>query len=166
MSRPPVPEVFTIREIARAAGVAPPVVAGLMAAAGIQPVPDTKFFTSADALTVTRALRGQAPAIAPRPARLRFPTLLSLAAHTAVLLLILVITAGSPGNAATEVAQEDARMVFVVTPGPGGGGGGGGLRDPRPAPKVDRKGTAHALSVPKVQPNPVLTTARRVDEPP
>jgi TonB family protein len=137
-----------------------------VAAAGIRPIPGTHFFTSAEALRLTRALRAQAPPAPVAPSRLRFPTLVSLAAHTAVLLLILVITAGSPGNAATEVAQEDARMVFVVTPGPGGGGGGGGLRDPRPAPKVERKGPAHAISVPKVQPDPVLTTARRVEEPP
>jgi TonB family protein len=65
------------------------------------------------------------------------------------------------------VPLEETRMVFLVTPGPGGGGGGGGTRDPRPAPKVERKGPAQMrVSVPKVKPDPVLTTARKVEEPP
>jgi TonB family protein len=58
-------------------------------------------------------------------------------------------------------------MVFLVTPGPGGGGGGGGTRDPRPAPKVERQGAQRMrISVPKVEPKPVLTTAKQVEEPP
>jgi protein TonB len=54
-----------------------------------------------------------------------------------------------------------------MTPGPGGGGGGGGTRNPRPAPRLERRGAQHALlSVPKVKPDPVLTTARNEDPPP
>ena len=52
-----------------------------------------------------------------------------------------------------------------MMPGPGGGGGGGGLRNPRPAPKVERRGPSKALTVPAVTPDPVLTTARREDPP-
>jgi TonB family protein len=166
MATLPSPEVFTTGEIARAAGVPRRAVEARIAASGLRPVAGTRFFASADALHLTRTLKAQAPATPAAPARLRFPSVVSLCVHAAVLLLLLAVTAGSPGNAATEAAQEDARMVFLVTPGPGGGGGGGGLLDPRPAPRVERKGPDRAISVPKVKPDPVLTTARRVEEPP
>jgi TonB family protein len=57
-------------------------------------------------------------------------------------------------------------MVFLVAPGPGGGGGGGGLRNPLPPRRVERRGPQRArVTVPKVTPEKVLTTARRVEEP-
>jgi periplasmic protein TonB len=53
-----------------------------------------------------------------------------------------------------------------MSPGPGGGGGGGGLRNPLPAPTVQRRRNDRPrLSVPAVTPKPVVTTARH-EEPP
>jgi TonB family protein len=58
-------------------------------------------------------------------------------------------------------------MVFLITPGPGGGGGGGGNRAPTPAPKIEREGPPKPrIAVPKVTPEPVLTTARQIPDPP
>jgi TonB family protein len=91
----------------------------------------------------------------------------SAALHAALVGALLWITAGAPKSATiAEPPRDEPRLVFLMTPGPGGGGGGGGLRDPRPAPKVQRRGPERrALSVPAVTPDPVLTTARR-EEPP
>src|SRR5207237_6864045 len=51
---------------------------------------------------------------------------------------------------------------FLLSHGPGGGGGGGGLRQPRPAPKIARRGESHLqLSVPPVSEKPVITTAQQ-----
>lgn len=86
--------------------------------------------------------------------------------HATFLIAVLWMTAGPTETAAPAPEPEKARLVFLVTPGPGGGGGGGGLKNPLPARKVERRGPQKArLPVPKVTPEKVLTTARRVEEP-
>jgi len=81
--------------------------------------------------------------------------------------LMLWWTTGPTETTTTAEAIEPARMVFLVTPGPGGGGGGGGMRAPLPAPRIERRGPVRPrLSVPVVKPEPVVTTARKVEEPP
>ena len=57
-------------------------------------------------------------------------------------------------------------MVFLLTPGPGGGGGGGGVRNPLPAPRIERRGPQRTrVTVPAVKPEAVLAS-RRAPEPP
>jgi TonB family protein len=52
--------------------------------------------------------------------------------------------------------DERPRMVFLVTPGPAGGGGGGGARTPRPAAKLERRGSQRSrVSVLEVTPKPL-----------
>jgi hypothetical protein len=55
----PASEVFTPREIARAAGVSDRAVRAGIAAANLQPIGGTQFFSSADSLRLTRELRAR-----------------------------------------------------------------------------------------------------------
>jgi periplasmic protein TonB len=83
--------------------------------------------------------------------------------HAALVIALLWLTSGATETAApVETPKDEARMVFLVTPGPGGGGGGGGLKNPLPARRVERRGPQRArVTIPKVTPEKVLTTARR-----
>jgi protein TonB len=83
--------------------------------------------------------------------------------HATLVVALLWWTSGSTQTAApVEQPRDETRMVFLVTPGPGGGGGGGGVRNPLPARRVERRGPQKArVTVPKVTPEKVLTTARR-----
>jgi len=174
-------EVFTAREIARAAGVSERVVRARIAAAGVAPIAGTPFFSSTEALRLTRALRPNAglsippsttlfsalPGSAPTSSRRRGPAVVSISAHVLLLFAILVWTARPTETATTAEVVDPPRMVFLITPGPGGGGGGGGMRAPLPAPRVERRGPERQrVSVPVVKPQPVVTTTRKVEEPP
>ena len=176
-------DVFTAREVSRAAGVPERTVEARIASGHVRRIPGTRYLSSADALRLTRELRTRRgldqlpapeplfttlPASTPRAERQqRMPAVASLCVHSALAALVLWLTAGPTATASTNVVNEPARMVFLVTPGPGGGGGGGGTRSPRPAPKLERRGPPKPrLSVPAVKPDPVLTTARKVEEPP
>ena len=83
--------------------------------------------------------------------------------HVSLLVAVLWWTSGPTETAApVESPRDETRMVFLVAPGPGGGGGGGGLRNPLPPRRVERRGPQRArVTVPKVTPEKVLTTARR-----
>jgi TonB family protein len=181
-SRGSIPEVFTPDELARAALVEPRAVSALLATGALRFIPGTHFIAASDAVRVGRALREDATtaAAALQPAGLfedvkrealgqrrpALPAFVSTFVHVAILATLLVLTAGAPESATVDVPREEARMVFVISPGPGGGGGGGGLRNPLPAPKIQRRGPERPrLSVPAVTPKPVVTTARR-EEPP
>jgi len=174
-------EVFTTREISRAAGVPERAVRARIASANLVPIGGTRFFSSADSLRLTRELRGKrmaadhspAPIFSVRPDttrsehRRRVPALVSITVHSLLLAVMLWWTAGPTETTTTAEAIEPPRMVFLVTPGPGGGGGGGGMRAPLPAPRIERRGPVRPrLSVPVVKPEPVVTTARKVEEPP
>jgi periplasmic protein TonB len=182
MSNSSLPEVFTPDELARAALVEPRAVTALLASGALRLVPGTRYIAAADALRVGRELRARATsaAAAAQPAALfedakrqalgerrpGLPAFASTFVHAAILATLLVMTAGAPESAPVDSPREEARLVFVMSPGPGGGGGGGGLRNPLPAPKIQRRGPQRPrLSVPAVTPKPVVTTARRDDPP-
>jgi TonB family protein len=182
MSQESFPEVFTPDELARAALMEPRAVSALLASGALRFIPGTQFIAANDAVRVGRVLRegATAAAAASQPAGLfedvkrkalgerrpALPAFVSTFVHAAILATLLVLTAGEPESATVDVPREEARMVFVMSPGPGGGGGGGGLRNPLPAPKIQRRGPERPrLSVPAVTPKPVVTTARR-EEPP
>lgn len=184
MSRGSFPEVFTADELARAALVEPPAVQALIEAGELRLVPGTRFIAAADALRAGRQLRAAAvaaagtaapedlfdqasrpPALADRRDGVR--AFASSFVHAALVGAVLWVTASAPETAqAVEERREPTRLVFLMTPGPGGGGGGGGMRNPRPAPRLQRRGPERPrLSVPAATPDPVVTTARR-EEPP
>ena len=184
-------DVFTADEVARAARVPRQAVLALLDAGAVRTIPGTSYLSATDAVLAGRRLRQEAVALAPGLAadyppvepeplfaavaggsefarrRRGVHTLASSAIHAAVLAAVLWWTSGTTETVAVERPLEQARMVFLVTPGPGGGGGGGGTKNPLPARKVERRGPQRErLTVPEVKPEKVLTTARKVEEPP
>lgn len=99
------------------------------------------------------------------PGQARATAFASSSVHAALVLLLVWLTSGSTQTATIEEPREETRLVFLVTPGPGGGGGGGGMRNPLPAPTVQRRGPERQrVAVPKVTPEKVLT-ARTIETP-
>ena len=145
-------DVFTVEEIARAAGVPRDAVEAVVKAGSARPLPGTAFFEVSDAIRAgieARRLFGAGVpmrdpdaaifATAERTSggarRKGLPSLGSSLVHTAFVLSMLWLTSGAPESAP---AQERApRLVFLFQPGPGGGGGGGGLRNPLPPRKAE-----------------------------
>lgn len=155
----PAAEVFSVREIARAAGV--PASAARHAIGSAD-----HYFGPADAVRFVRMLRDGsvappereifAPPVAAR--RSSGPALaasgaLHVTAYGVVLLLLGL-------SSATDLRQqlEPARLVFLATAGPGGGGGGGGLKQPAPPPKAELKSASRLKS--PVPPPRVLTSRK------
>jgi protein TonB len=180
MGQVQLPEVFTVDELARAAGASHDRVNALVASGQVRFIAGSQFVASDEAIRVGRLLRQFADDVHVAPADLfeasggglgarhaGAPALLSTLVHATLVVLAFLITARTVDTAITEERTEPARLVFVVSPGPGGGGGGGGLRNPLPAPKVERRGAQpKRTTVPLVTPKPVMTTARRDIEPP
>lgn len=148
-------DVYTAREIARAAGVPTRGVHRAIVSGDIPTVGGTSFVASADAIRAVRRLgvRGSIPAGTPvelfeTPAtstrRSGVPLALSSALHAGMLAAIVTITTtGLRSATVAPVPVEEKRprqLVFVALPGPGGGGGGGGLLQKAPPPKAERKG--------------------------
>ena len=179
-------EVYSPREIARAAGVDEDRVRAILGPAdGFVPYPD--------ALRLARDLRAAASdpgtssfTVVARPAlfslfgplgRRARPTSVPLAVsgtlHAGFVALAIFITGLSltPTARALPVAEErppDMRLVFVNIPGPGGGGGGGGALQKRPPPKAERKGrsTVSSPMPPRQRPVAVEPPPRPAPEPP
>src|SRR4051794_37007127 len=142
-----VPEVFTAREIAAAAGVATADVRALMDDGSVRTI-HGRFVAATDAIRMVRVLRG-APVpteehaiFAARSPMKRSPGAIfaSGVLHTGGLLILLLLTMGVAAPDALPTTQM--RLVFLATPGPGGGGGGGGLKQPPPPPAAKMKGAA------------------------
>jgi protein TonB len=144
-----VPDVFTAREIARAAGVSPREVRALILSAEVETI-DGRFVAAADAVRALRQLRGCAPdagrgLFRPPAGTKRSPArafAASGALHAALLVGLVVLTTMGVASAPDETEREPThmRLVFLPKPGPGGGGGGGGLRQPAPPPRAETKG--------------------------
>jgi len=173
------PEVYSGREIARAAGVSAGRVASLLAEAATI---DGEFAGEREAVWLVRALRAVEPVLASvepppspdvtpaerrlfatAPGRRRatgIPLAASSALHVAAFGLFVVLStlgAFRPvlSRETTTATLTPVRLVFTAEPGPRGGGGGGGLRQPPPPPKARLNGTAHVSSpVPVRQPPP------------
>jgi TonB family protein len=182
MSRAALQDVFSLDELARAARVPPSAVRRLVDSGELRLIPGTRYVWGPDAVRAGQHIQTIAP---PAPASLGppslfapplgrsstesrrgFPVLASSGVHLLLLGLVLWMRAGPTQTAPAPVPREESRLVYLIAPGPGGGGGGGGTSAPRPAPRTERKGVDRPrLAVPRVKPDPVLTTARRVEEP-
>lgn len=167
---PASPEVFTVEEIARAAGASVEDARALMATSGIAAF-DGRFATLDDAARLVVLLqRGagaerRSPALfATSPAQVRsgrMPYAASGALHAGILTtLVLLAGLGVRTQPAEQKMIEPARLVFLTTPGPGGGGGGGGLRNPLPPPRAEIRGASKLKS-----PVTVTRKAERVEPP-
>jgi periplasmic protein TonB len=158
-----VPEVFTAREIAAAAGVPTTDVRALIADGSIHAI-GGRFVSAAESIRIVRKLRGLAvapserPLFGPRLSMKRSPGALmaSGALHGAGLLAFLLLTTMGV-VAPTTFPMSEMRLVFLATPGPGGGGGGGGLKQPAPPPAAKMKGVS-AVKSPVPPPRPKTTT--------
>ena len=178
------PEVFTVPEIARAAGVPERAVEALIDSGQLPTLPAGRgvYLDHGTAVNAGRALvRGIPPPSGTRGGegllfqavtggpRARAPFALSSAAHAALLTLIVFATLGmGTASPVASTTPSDMRLVYVTLPGPGGGGGGGGAKKPAPAPKAERRGKrplsspiparalppAAAPSLPKPEPRP------------
>ncbi|MEP6915236.1 MAG: hypothetical protein ABJC89_06295, partial [Acidobacteriota bacterium] len=169
----PVPDVFSEREIARAAGVDVADVQALTAS-GRLVAHGGRFFGTTEAVQAVRILRGAsvrqtAPQLfSPAAASQRSPgraLAASGALHAGLLAGILVLTSMGLSSAPEMPRAQPSpmRLVFLTTPGPGGGGGGGGMRQPVPPPKAEMKG----LNVrPSPVPPPRPTVVRKPDPEP
>jgi TonB family protein len=170
MATLPSQDVYSPREIARAAGLTEEHV---LAALGGQ----DGFVTHADAVRLARELlaarrtpfalfRGTAP----RPAK-GLPLAVSTTLHAGLVAgAMFVASFGLTPSARTlptsNERPEDMRLVFVATPGPGGGGGGGGLRQKPVPPKAERLGRrAISSPMPARRPPPAVTPVVAPPEP-
>jgi periplasmic protein TonB len=167
---PPDPDVYSVREIARAARVSARAVDALIQSAQVSTLGDG-FLSEGEAVRAVRLLTGApgesyrarrllVPHDAPRVAALPFAA--STVLHAAIAAAIALITALGLKGTVTEarVAPDRTRLVFLATPGPGGGGGGGGLSTPKPAARAELKGTSGLRSPVRTEPRPA-----RVDRP-
>ena len=174
-------DVFSADEVARAAGVPADVIDLLTRQGVLRNIPGTKLFSAADIVRAVPDLRAAAvstqPSYIPDPLfgrtgrELRSPStrrslIVSLCAHGAFLVLMLVLASGPAETVAAAPTEDPPRLVFLITPGPGGGGGGSGARQRTPAPRLERQGADRmSVSTPRVSPDPVLTSTRS-EEPP
>ena len=139
-------DVFTIDEIARAAGVPREAIQRLVDTGRLRPVAGTAFFDTPSAVHAGRQGRLDAASIAeellpssrggstPQQGQ-RFSTLASSLVHMGVLAVLIWGTSGAVEMAATTPRD---RLVFVAGPGPGGGGGGGGRAMRAPVNRIQR----------------------------
>lgn len=153
-SRVAVPDVFTVREIARAAGVRTADVRAALDRLG-SPGQVARFFSLRDAVRLVRSVQDPANAFprtlfaAPSGSRRRagMPVAVSGALHAAVLAVAIVLSSlGLRSAPAQEPTRDPVRLVFLATPGPGGGGGGGGLRERTPPAKARLRGRSSLKS--------------------
>jgi len=172
------PDVYSLDEIARAAGVLLSRVEALAAQGGIATI-GSSYVAWSEAVAAVRALKSNQPErssareaqhalfgpISSAPRSAGFPIVLSTLVHAAAIAGAVVLTTIglTPASAAQEdLFQEKMRLVYIATPGPGGGGGGGGLKQRTPAPKAERKGKAR-LSSPlptRKEPEPIVAVQR------
>ena len=156
------PELYSARELAAAAGVAPWVISQLIASAEV-PTVDGEFVSHADALEAVQGVRDGRLMVHPSVARPgvlggallnrniadRRPqglsALMSTALHALVILVVGLLSTVSLTTASDgpDLASQPqlARLIFIAAPGPGGGGGGGGLRMPEPPAMAERIGS-------------------------
>jgi protein TonB len=149
------PEVFTYRDIARAAGIATADVRALVETSDI-PAVGGRYLSLEAATQVINGLRQPASAsarrrlFAPQPRGWRRPAMpaaASSALHAALLAALILASGLGVRTATTERRNpEPVRLVFLATPGPGGGGGGGGLLQPVPPPRARLKGETRLKS--------------------
>jgi periplasmic protein TonB len=190
------PEVYTPREVADAAGVSESRIRGLLQRGAIRSVAAflpgaadpvwAGYVPHTEAVRVVRGLRagsfvdlaGSSGAgrlllqAAPSRRPTTVPLLVSTSLHGLVAVLLLII--GSLGLTTAEEKTdliekaEPVRLVFLMQPGPGGGGGGGGMKMKLPPPKAQRKGPQKVSSpIPARRlPPPIQPLPKPVEPPP
>ena len=169
-SAPLIDDVFSVREIAEAAGLSAETAEARLRIARIGGV--NGHFQRRDAARLVRLLASNAPitdddraAISPVDEHKRNGAaglVTSGIAHAGIVgALVLAASLGLMDASTTDPAPAPpARLVFLSTPGTGGGGGGGGVKVPLP-PRPARRTAAVRKSVSSPVPE-----ARRTPPPP
>ena len=162
------PELYTARDIARAAGVAESDVRSLLDSGAIHSVASflrqhgepawNGFVLHGEAVRAVRTLRQRklldaksaehlGLLLTPSGAQHRqatVPFIVSTSLHVLVAVLLFIgslgLTAPMRRPSPSTTTRQPVRLVFLAQPGPGGGGGGGGLKMKPPPPKAQRKG--------------------------
>jgi periplasmic protein TonB len=159
-------DVFTIDEIARAAGVPRATVQRLIDTGALKPVAGTDFFDTKAAVGAGRRARQDAAAEAPLTVSTHTPgasireeqglsTVASSLVHVALLAVFIWSTSGAVEMAATAPRN---RLVFLAGPGPGGGGGGDGRAPRAQVSRIARpQPTASESFAPEPEPLPSRT---------
>ncbi len=161
-------EVFTVKEIARAARVPASSVRTLVDSGQISTL-DGWLIAAREAARGVRLVRGEA--LPPRRELFatRAPGKRSSVAgivgsgtlHAALLASLVLMTLSlTPAEEALPRRLDPSRLVFLARPGPGGGGGGGGLRQPKPPAQAEMKSRT---SIRSPVPPPKLLTQRKPD---
>ena len=164
------PDVFTAREIARAAGTATADARALLAGGLVRSV-DGRFVETSEAVRAVQLLQGRRTA---SPAartlfgplqlssrRRAVPLTVSGLIHATAFGIALLTTLGVTTHREAQPAPSPTRLVFLVSPGPGGGGGGGGLRQPAPVRPAQLEGKRAIRS-----PVPIVRAIKRPDPEP
>lgn len=175
----PAPHIYSVRDVAAAAGVSRARVVEAIARGRLRTL-DGELFDRDQAIAAVRQLGAAALATSrpelfedARPAARSTGVSLAISGSMHAALVGALIVAASMGVDTTETIVADAvrpapvRLVFLAEPGPGGGGGGGGRRQQAPPPKAERKGPAPVSSpLPPRDPVPVAPPPEEVEPPP
>jgi TonB family protein len=187
----PMLDIYSLDEIAEAAGVPVRDVESLVAAGQLATVGHPEgggrqsFVTSSHAIAAVRALKGrhtvhaetrwhEQPLFAPAAGARRstgFPLMMSTLVHAGVVLgaivLTTVLTPASVNRVDLVAHTTPMRLIYIATPGPGGGGGGGGMKQRTPPPKAERKGVARLSSPlpPRKEPDPIVAVQKPEPKP-
>ena len=159
-------EIYSVGDIAAAAGVPVPQVTGRVLRSGIATA--RGYVGEADAIALVRSIVSGEPSpsdsptfaavVVPTERRGLFGLLTSSALHVlAGTILIVFSLAWLTASTDEEPKTEPVRLVYLMMPGPGGGGGGAGLKVPAPARRAERKAPAIrkvSSPVPEVHPPP------------
>ena len=190
MSLPSSPDVFSARELARAAAATEAEVSAWIEAGAIRTLPvgdGATWIARGEAVRAGRAIRagtigGFLPTAAPQHplfaggpvspgTLLRGPFALSSSLHLVAILAAVLATTLGIGRAAAispaiDVIAEPMRLVYVPIAGPGGGGGGGGNRRGRTPPRVQRAGDRPVSSPAPVRERPAPEPPRQPEPEP
>ena len=163
-------DVFTIDEIARAAGVPRAAVQRLVDSGELRSVAGSGFFDTRSAFLAGIKARREAalaadsqastlPSATNRREERGLSAIVSSLLHGALLALLIWSTSGAVEMAAK--APHD-RLVFLAGPGPGGGGGGGGKAPRAPVKRIERP---RPQASPSFEPEPQPLPSRALISP-
>ena len=160
-------EIFSVAEIAAAAGVPASQVTDRVLRSGIATAQG--YVGEADAIALVRSIvSGEPPpseyptfaaVVVPAKRRSISGLLTSSALHVLVGTILIMSSLAwlTASTGESEPKTEPVRLVYLMTPGPGGGGGGGGVKIPAPARRAERKAPA---------PRPISSPVPEVHKPP